>query len=119
MAPRTGWFRSGWESGFSNLRTSPSALCAIPMVGTTILTGMAPPRKFNDLLPNAGDSSPNTSAEPRFSSGGQNDPGRFHSAAILDAHQAVTHRILPDRHARTGAPPSLHGFTIGATIADE
>src|ERR1700730_6225944 len=58
-------------------------------------------------------------AKPRSSTGSKHDPGRFHGAAVLDAHQTVAYRVLPDRHARAGAPPSLHGFPIGAAIGDE
>jgi hypothetical protein len=50
---------------------------------------------------------------------GKHDTGRFHGAAVLQAHQAFADRILPDRQAGAGAPPGLHRLAIGAgTIGD-
>src|SRR5450631_1930037 len=59
------------------------------------------------------------SRQPGLAGEGEHDKGRFHGAAILQAHQAVTDRVLPYRQARTGAPPGVHGLAIGArTVGD-
>src|ERR1700730_15873161 len=59
-------------------------------------------------------------AEPRLAPRGQDNAGGFHGAAILDAYQAVADRVLPNRHARAGAAPCLHGLAIGAlAVGDE
>jgi hypothetical protein len=51
--------------------------------------------------------------------GCQRDAGGLHRTAVLNAHQTVAHGIFPDRHARTIAPPRLHGLAIGTPFGDE
>src|SRR5712671_898688 len=46
-------------------------------------------------------------AETRRSTRGEYDSRRAHGTAVFDAHQPLAHRVFPDRHARTGAPPSI------------
>jgi hypothetical protein len=49
----------------------------------------------------------------------QNHARRRHGAAVLNADEPIPHRILPNRHPRTGAAPHLHGLAIAAPAADK